>query len=70
MINKPIVYDFHADKPLREPFTDIKPQDIHIYLDEINDLANKRLNGVLKNGCFSRELMNNLSSRSIEVKNV
>ncbi|MCC8465058.1 MULTISPECIES: hypothetical protein [Photorhabdus] len=70
MINKPIVYDFHGDKPLNTPFTDIKPQDIHIYLDEINDLVNKRLNGVLNNGCFSRELMNNLSSRSIEIKNV
>ncbi|NHB60015.1 radical SAM protein [Photorhabdus sp. RW14-46] len=43
---------------------------VNFYLDEINDLVNKRLNGVLKNGCFSRELMNNLSSRSIEIKNV
>ncbi|MFD0707987.1 hypothetical protein [Photorhabdus akhurstii] len=70
MINKPIVYDFHGDKPLSKPVTDIKPKDIHIYLDEINDLVNKRLNGVLKNGCFARELMNNLSGRSIEIKNI
>ncbi|WP_281422750.1 hypothetical protein [Photorhabdus hainanensis] len=33
MINKPIIYDFHGDKPLSTPFTNIKPQDIHIYLD-------------------------------------
>jgi hypothetical protein len=31
--NAPISYDFHGDVPFSTPFKDIKPDDIHIYLD-------------------------------------
>ncbi|MEU2392501.1 radical SAM protein [Streptomyces sp. NPDC007369] len=31
--NAPISYDFHGDEPFSTPFREIKPQDIHIYLD-------------------------------------
>ncbi len=31
--NLPISYDFHGDIPFSEPFKNIKPSDIHIYLD-------------------------------------
>ncbi|MFI9274042.1 radical SAM protein [Kitasatospora sp. NPDC052896] len=31
--NTPIAYDFHGDAPFTTPFKDIKPEDIHIYLD-------------------------------------
>ncbi len=31
--NLPIAYDFHGDTPFSVPFLQIKPQDIHIYLD-------------------------------------
>jgi hypothetical protein len=31
--NKPISYDFHGDTPFTVPFGEIKPEDIHIYLD-------------------------------------
>ncbi|MFD0392338.1 hypothetical protein ACFQ3Z_04200 [Streptomyces nogalater] len=31
--NAPISYDFHGDIPFSTPFKDIKPDDIHIYLD-------------------------------------
>ncbi|MEV4190414.1 radical SAM protein [Streptomyces toxytricini] len=31
--NAPISYDFHGDAPFSMPFKDIKPEDIHIYLD-------------------------------------
>ncbi len=31
--NAPIAYDFHGDTPFTVPFQDIKPEDIHIYLD-------------------------------------
>lgn len=31
--NAPIAYDFHGDQPFSVPFADIKPEDIHIYLD-------------------------------------
>ncbi|GGU65437.1 radical SAM protein [Streptomyces lavendofoliae] len=31
--NAPISYDFHGDEPFSTPFRDIKPEDIHLYLD-------------------------------------
>jgi hypothetical protein len=31
--NAPIAYDFHGDTPFTVPFRDIRPEDIHIYLD-------------------------------------
>jgi hypothetical protein len=31
--NMPIAYDFHGDAPFTVPFQDIRPEDIHIYLD-------------------------------------
>lgn len=31
--NLPIAYDFHGNIPFNRPFNQIKPQDIHIYLD-------------------------------------
>lgn len=31
--NQAIAYDFHGDTPFTTPFSQIKPQDIHIYLD-------------------------------------
>jgi hypothetical protein len=31
--NAPIAYDFHGDTPFTVPFREIKPEDIHIYLD-------------------------------------
>lgn len=33
MNNLPIAYDFHGDTPFTVPFEQIKPEDIHIYLD-------------------------------------
>ncbi|MCI0384274.1 radical SAM protein [Streptomyces sp. CNQ085] len=29
----PVSYDFHGDEPFTTPFRDIKPEDIHVYLD-------------------------------------
>jgi hypothetical protein len=31
--NAPIAYDFHGDTPFTVPFAEIRPEDIHIYLD-------------------------------------
>lgn len=31
--NTPIAYDFHGDTPFSVPFPDIRPEDIHLYLD-------------------------------------
>ncbi|MFF9784596.1 hypothetical protein YWIDRAFT_00426 [Streptomyces sp. SceaMP-e96] len=31
--NAPISYDFHGDEPFSTPFQEIKPEEIHIYLD-------------------------------------
>lgn len=31
--NVPIAYDFHGDTPFSVPFPEIKPEDIHVYLD-------------------------------------
>lgn len=31
--NAPIAYDFHGDTPFSVPFAEIRPEDIHIYLD-------------------------------------
>jgi len=31
--NLPVAYDFHGDTPFSVPFEQIKPEDIHIYLD-------------------------------------
>ncbi|MFF8830095.1 radical SAM protein [Streptomyces sp. NPDC015131] len=31
--NAPISYDFHGDEPFSTPFREIRPEDIHIYLD-------------------------------------
>ena len=41
MINKPIAYDFHGDASLCKPFTEIKPEDIHIYLDVDTHVGSK-----------------------------
>lgn len=31
--NTPIAYDFHGDTPFTVPFEEIRPEDIHVYLD-------------------------------------
>lgn len=31
--NSPVAYDFHGDAPFSQPFEQIKPEDIHVYLD-------------------------------------
>lgn len=31
--NTPVSYDFHGDAPFTQPFAELRPEDIHIYLD-------------------------------------
>ncbi len=52
MINKPIAYDFHGDSSLCKPFTQIKPEDIHIYLDVDTHIGSKTCGQACKHCWF------------------
>ncbi|WP_424212906.1 radical SAM protein [Streptomyces sp. BI20] len=49
--NEPISYDFHGDEPFSTPFKDIRPEDIHIYLD-LDTKVGKNTCGQKCNHCW------------------
>ena len=49
--NQPVAYDYHGDTPLQVPFDQIKPQDIHIYLD-LNTKTGAKTCGQNCNHCW------------------
>jgi hypothetical protein len=49
--NPPISYDFHGDLPFSTPFENIKPRDIHIYLD-VDTYVGKKTCGQACNHCW------------------
>lgn len=49
--NFPIAYDFHGDRPFEEPFNQIPPEEIHVYLD-IDTNTGKNTCGQNCNHCW------------------
>lgn len=49
--NLPIAYDYHGDIPFNVPFSNIQPQDIHVYLD-LDTKIGKQTCGQACNHCW------------------